>query len=73
MTYQKCIEDICFAKAFKTHEDVVIVKFTKTRSTPRFEYCPMYEELRKIILLLIEKYGAKEVFKELKIGVMIEK
>lgn len=73
MKFQTCVKDVTFEKGFKRkHEDVVVVQFNKTRSTPAFSYCPTYNELHQIILLLIQKYGAKKVFKELKIGVVIE-
>ena len=73
MKFQKCVKDVCFEKGYKTHEPLVVVQFAKTRTTPEFSWAPKYNELRAILLLLIEKYGAKKVFKELKIGVMIEK
>lgn len=72
--FQKCVKAVTLEKGFKrAHEDVIVVQFNKTRSTPEFSYAPTYSELRAIIFLLIEKYGEEAVFKELKIGVKIEK
>ena len=72
MKFQKVVKDVCLEKAYKSHEPIVVVQFKKTRSTPEFSYAPMYSELAEILRLLIEKYGAEEVFKELGLKIMLE-
>lgn len=72
--FQKTVEDVCFQKAFKSHEDIVVVQFKKTKMTPAFSYAPKYSELIVIIKLLIEKYGEEKVFNDLGLKIkLIEK
>ena len=70
--FQKVVKDVCLEKAYRSHEPIVVVQFKKTRTTPEFSYAPMYSELAEILRLLIEKYSAEEVFKELGLKIMLE-